>query len=236
MLIMCATITSHTLLPCDLTLVDLTAALHSTGVATYCEIWNIIFFRSISWLLKQEPQICAGWELICSSWWQPHSQAFYTSRFWSLAVCKNGEGLGNLITWSVAWLLYVITPPFIRQVMYDTIFCASYETNSYSVLATKMAQEPAESYTEHMKPIHAKSNDSKRLVSDKHENAQQWCNHLVEQKDGTIWSCTTYITAIPQQLGFEPGYVLQAGLTSPLVWFSSFSVAVDKNVKEHAHE
>jgi len=32
----------------------------------------------------------------------------------------------------------------------------------------------------------------------------------------TIWSCIAYITAIPQQLSFEPGYVLQVGLTSPL--------------------
>ena len=32
-------------------------------------------------------------------------------------------------------------------------------------------------------------------------------------KDGTIWS---YITAIPQQLSFEPRYVLQVGLTSPM--------------------
>ena len=41
-------------------------------------------------------------------------------------------------------------------------------------------------------------------------------NHLVERKDGTIWSCTAYITAIPQRLSFEPGYVLQVGLTYPL--------------------
>ena len=38
----------------------------------------------------------------------------------------------------------------------------------------------------------------------------------MEQEDGTIWSCTAYITAIPLQLSFEPGYVLQVGLTSPL--------------------
>ena len=38
----------------------------------------------------------------------------------------------------------------------------------------------------------------------------------MEQKDGTIWSCIVYITAIPQQLSFEPGYVLEVGLTSPL--------------------
>jgi len=31
----------------------------------------------------------------------------------------------------------------------------------------------------------------------------------MERKDGTIWSCTAYITAIPQQLSFEPGYVLR---------------------------
>ena len=36
------------------------------------------------------------------------------------------------------------------------------------------------------------------------------------QKDSIIWSSTTYITAIPQQLSFEPGYFLQVGLTSPL--------------------
>ena len=33
----------------------------------------------------------------------------------------------------------------------------------------------------------------------------------MERKDGTIWSCTAYITAIPQRLSFEPGYVLQVG-------------------------
>jgi len=35
-------------------------------------------------------------------------------------------------------------------------------------------------------------------------------------EDGTIWSCTVYITAIPQRLSFESGYILQVGLTSPL--------------------
>jgi len=38
----------------------------------------------------------------------------------------------------------------------------------------------------------------------------------MEQKDGIIWSCTAYITAIPQWLSFEPGYVLQVRITSPL--------------------
>ena len=56
----------------------------------------------------------------------------------------------------------------------------------------------------------------KRLRNDKHENIQQRRNHLVERKDGTIWSCITLITAIPQQLCFKPGYVLQVRLTPPL--------------------
>ena len=38
----------------------------------------------------------------------------------------------------------------------------------------------------------------------------------MEQKDGTIWSFITYITAISQRLSFEPGYVLEVGLTYPL--------------------
>ena len=74
----------------------------------------------------------------------------------------------------------------------------------HSVVATKMGQVPAESYTERMKHTQAKSHDSKRLRSDKRENTQQWCNHLMEQ-NGTIWSCTAYITAIPQRLSFEHG-------------------------------
>ena len=42
----------------------------------------------------------------------PHSQAFYTSSFWSLAVSKiEGEGLGNIVMWSSAQLSYVIIPP-----------------------------------------------------------------------------------------------------------------------------
>ena len=39
-------------------------------------------------------------------------------------------------------------------------------------------------------PLHTEG-----LLSDKHENAQQWCNHLVEQKDSTIWS-STYIRSL----------------------------------------
>jgi len=86
----------------------------------------------------------------------------------------------------------------------------------HSVLATKMGQAPAESYTKRMKHTQAKSHYSERLQSDRRENTQQWRNHLVERKDGTICSCTAYITAIPQRLSFEPGYVLQVGLTFPL--------------------
>ena len=43
----------------------------------------------------------------------------------------------------------------------------------HSVLDTKMGQVPAESYIEHMEHTQAKSHDSKRLLSDKHENTQQ---------------------------------------------------------------
>ena len=50
----------------------------------------------------------------------------------------------------------------------------------------------------------------------------------MEQKGGTIWSCTT---AIPQQLSFELGL--------PLLWtllqLSSFSVAVNTNVNNLLH-
>jgi len=103
----------------------------------------------------------------------------------------------------------------------------------HSMLATKVGQAPAESYTKHMKHTKAKSHDSKRLLRDKYQNTQQWCNHLVEQKDGNIWSCTTYITAIPQALNrwicFTGGTYVP--LLWNLYWFSSFSVTVDTNVK-----
>ena len=79
-----------------------------------------------------------------------------------------------------------------------------------------MGQAPAESYTKRMKHTQDKRHDSERLQSDGRENTKQWSNHLEERKDGTIWSCTAYISAIPQRLSFEPGYVLQVGLTSPL--------------------
>ena len=63
---------------------------------------------------------------------------------------------------------------------------AKWRTRSilHSVLDTK----PAESYTKHVKRTQAKSHDSKRLLSDKHKNAQKWCNYLVEWKDGNVWS------------------------------------------------
>jgi len=79
-----------------------------------------------------------------------------------------------------------------------------------------MGQAPAESYTKRIKHTQPKSHNSERLQSDGHENTQQWHNHLMERKDGTIWSCTAHITAIPQRLSFKPGYILQVGLTSPL--------------------
>ena len=57
--------------------------------------------------------------------------------------------------------------------MYETdlTFCASYKDGG---------QAQAESYTEHMEYTQGESYDSKRLLSDKCENTQQWCNLLVE--------------------------------------------------------
>ena len=54
----------------------------------------------------------------------------------------------------------------------------------------------------------------------------------MERKDGTIWSFTPCITAIPQRFCFEPGDVLQVGPTSSLKVVSSFSVAVDGTVNK----
>jgi len=51
---------------------------------------------------------------MASDFLMPHFQAFYTYSFWSLAVTK-GEGLGDLITWSVARLSVVVTPHFNSQ-------------------------------------------------------------------------------------------------------------------------
>ena len=132
----------------------------------------------------------------------------HTSSFWLLPVCKNGgRRLENFITWSTAQLSKVDTPPLNSQVIYETnlTFCGSYKVDKCQ-----------QSYTECMKNPQAKTHDSKRLQSDKRENIQQWRDHLVEWKDGTIWSCTAYITAIPERLSFEPGYVLQVGLNSSL--------------------
>ena len=71
-----------------------------------------------------------------------------------------------------------------------------------------MGPAPAESYNKRMKHTQAKSHNSERLQIHRRENTQQWCNHLVER--------SAYITAIPQRLSFEPGYILQVGLASPL--------------------
>jgi len=57
-----------------------------------------------------------------------------------------------------------------------------------------MGQAPAEGYTKCMKHTQAKSHNSERLQSNRRENTQHWHNHLVERKDGTIWSCTAYIS------------------------------------------
>ena len=54
-------------------------------------------------------------------------------------------------------------------------------------------------------------------------------------KDGTIWSCTAYIIAIPQRLSFEPRYVLQVGLSFPLELLPAqvnLSVGLNKNMNK----
>ena len=72
-----------------------------------------------------------------------------------------GEGLGNFIMWSTARPSKVVTPPLNSQVIY--------ETDLASVLAIKMGQAPAESYTKRMKHTQDKSHDSERLQSDGRE-------------------------------------------------------------------
>ena len=77
-----------------------------------------------------------------------------------------------------------------------------------------MGQAPTESYTERMKHTQSTRHDSKGMPRDKNENAQQYSHGA---KDGTIWSFTTYITAIPQRFCFKLGYV-----SSRTYLFSSF--------------
>jgi len=57
-----------------------------------------------------------------------------------------------------------------------------------------MGQVPAQSYIKHMKHTHAKSRVSKRLLSDKCESTQQWCNHLVEGRGSTIFGVAPHIS------------------------------------------
>ena len=150
--------------------------------------------------------------------WEYTTGAFFVASFPGLLR------LQFLITCSMqkqrekAWGISSRDPRHDRQISSRLLSTAKWYTRPilHSVLATKMGQAPAESYTKRMKHTQAKSHDPERLQSDGRENAQQWRNHLVERKDGTIWSCSAYITAIPQRLSFEPRYVLQVGLTSPL--------------------
>jgi len=106
-----------------------------------------------------------------------------------------------------AWGISSCDPRHDRQMSSRLLSTAKWYTRPIlrSVLATKMGQAPAESYTKRMKYTQAKSHDSERLHNDRREYTQQWCNHLQERKDGTIWSFTAYITVIPQRLSFEPG-------------------------------
>ena len=59
-----------------------------------------------------------------------------------------GEGLGNFITWSVARLSYVVTPPFNSQVMHETnlTFCASYEDGTSTSRELHQAYETYPGY------------------------------------------------------------------------------------------
>ena len=57
---------------------------------------------------------------------------------------------------------------------------------SHSVLAMKLEQAPAESYTERMKHNQAKKHESKRLLSDKRENSKAVTQSSHGTKSGTI--------------------------------------------------
>jgi len=59
----------------------------------------------------------------------------------------------------------------------------------HSMLATKMGQVPAESYTKHMKHTNARSHDSKELLNDKCANTQLQL-HL-----GSVTAFSLYFTA-----------------------------------------
>ena len=136
--------------------------------------------------------------------------AFCTSNFWSLAACKNrGRRPGESYHVICGMAVICCHASSLQPLYYMRLIL-------HSVLATKMGQALAESYTKLMKHTQAKSHDFKGLLSDKCENTRQWCNLLVEWKYSTIWSCTACITAIPHQLSFELRYVLQVGPTSSL--------------------
>ena len=105
--------------------------------------------------------------------------SFSDLHFDHLQYAKNGgRRLGNLTMWSTARPSCVVMPVFNSQ-------DGMYETD-LGICAMIMRQVPSVSY----RVSEAKSYHSKGLPSDKCENVQQWCNHLVEQKDSTIWSCT----------------------------------------------
>ena len=108
---------------------------------------------------------------------------------WNLWLCDHSkvEPMASfsgliLITWSASWLSYVVTCALNSQVVYETdlAFCTTYEDG-------KCANR------EHTQ---TKSRDSIRIMNYKCENAQQWCNFLVEWKEDTTCTCTAYITAI----------------------------------------
>ena len=100
------------------------------------------------------------------------------------------------------------------QVMYETIL--------HSVLATKLGQAPAESYTEHMKHPQAITMTPKSC----------WVTR--REKTALFGVAPLIISAIAQQLSFE--ICLQVGL---ILWnvfqFCIFREAVDKNVNRLLH-
>ena len=91
---------------------------------------------------------------------KPHSQAFYASSFWLLAVCKNGGRRPGDFHHMIHGMTVICHHTSFQQWCMRPIL--------HSVPAAKMGQAPAESCTECMKHTQAKGHNSEKLPSDKH--------------------------------------------------------------------
>ena len=135
-----------------------------------------------------------------------------------------GEGVGNFITWSthdshMSSCLLSTAKWHTRQIL-------------HSLLATKMGQVPAESYTKRMKHTQAKSHDSERLQSDKRE---------IPSSDTIIWwsEMTALFGVAPLKFYHSHPSAVKlrtricfTGRTYLSSGFSSFSVTVTMNVNK----